>query len=68
MSRGTGATGTITFSANIGKLLAQENFADPVYLNVPQELLSNAQVFAEDVSYALQYLHATTDRNPAIVT
>lgn len=68
MAPGTGATGTINFRSNIGKLLAQENFADPVYLNIPGELLSDAQTSAEYVSYALQYLHATTNRKPAIVT
>lgn len=68
MSPGTGATGSINFQSNIGKLLSQENFADPVYLNIPNALLGDAQISAEYVSYALQYLKATTNKNPAIVT
>lgn len=68
MSPGTGATGGVNFETNIGKLLAQEDFADPVYLNIPDALLSDAQISAEYVSYALQYLKATTNVSPAIVT
>jgi hypothetical protein len=68
MSPGTGATGVSSFSSNIGKLLSQENFADPVYLNIPQNLLNDAQNNAEYVSYALQYLYAMTSEKPAIVT
>ncbi|CZR64861.1 related to lipase B precursor [Phialocephala subalpina] len=68
MSPGTGATGSVNFQSNIGKLLAQENFADPVYLNIPNALLSDAQINAEYVAYALQYLYALTSKKPAIVT
>ncbi|KAH8795322.1 hypothetical protein BGZ57DRAFT_809880 [Hyaloscypha finlandica] len=68
MSPGTGATGVGTFSSNIGKLLSGTSFADPVYLNVPQNLLNDAQANAEHVAYALQYLYAMTSKKPAIVT
>ena len=68
MSPGTGATGVETFSSNIGKLLSGTSFADPVYLNVPQNLLNDAQANAEYVAYALQYLYAMTSKKPAIVT
>jgi hypothetical protein len=68
MSPGTGATGGINFESNIGKLLSGTSFADPVYLNIPNELLSDAQISAEYVSYALQYLYALTSKKPAIVT
>jgi len=68
MSPGTGSTGSVNFQSNIGKLLATENFADPVYLNIPNNLLSDAQTNAEYVSYALQYLYAITGKKPAIVT
>ncbi|KAF8858496.1 alpha/beta-hydrolase [Acephala macrosclerotiorum] len=68
MSPGTGGTGGVNFESNIGKLLAQEKFADPVYLNIPNELLSDAQISAEYVSYALQYLYVLTSKKPAIVT
>jgi len=68
MSPGTGATGYINFRTNIGKLLATTSFADPVYLNIPNNLLSDAQVNAEYVSYALQYIYALTSSKSAIVT
>lgn len=68
MSPGTGATGSVNFQSNIGKLLAGRSDADPVYLNVPQNLLNDIQLNAEYVAYALQYLYATTDKKPAIVT
>ncbi|KAK2624527.1 hypothetical protein QTJ16_006477 [Diplocarpon rosae] len=68
MSPGTGATSSVNFQSNIGKLLAQELNADPVYLNVPQALLGDIQDNAEFVAYALQYLYATTGQKPAIVT
>ncbi|PQE17309.1 lipase B precursor protein [Rutstroemia sp. NJR-2017a BVV2] len=68
MSPGTGAYGYINFRSNIGKLLAQTDYADPVYLNIPNALLGDAQISAEYVAYALQYFNATTRRKPAIVT
>jgi hypothetical protein len=68
MSPGTGTTGVQSFASNIGKLLSTTSFADPVYLNVPNNLLDDAQSNAEYVAYALQYLHAMTRKKPAIVT
>jgi hypothetical protein len=68
MSPGTGAIGSVNFQSNIGKLLSTITFADPVYLNIPNNLLSHAQTSAQYVSYVLQYLCATTGKNPAIVT
>jgi hypothetical protein len=68
VSPGIGAIGSINFQANIGKLLSQENFADPVCLNIPNNLLNDAQTNAEYVSYALQYLYALTNKKLAIVT
>lgn len=69
MSPGTGATGGINFESNIGKLLSMTSFADPVYLNIPQNLLSDAQVNAEYVAYAIQYLYAVTNsKKVAVIT
>lgn len=68
MSPGTGSTGFSAFTPNMGKLLAQTDFADPVYLNVPGYLLGDIQIHAEYASYAIQYLNAVTDRKPAIVS
>ncbi|KAI9649526.1 hypothetical protein NHQ30_002104 [Ciborinia camelliae] len=68
MSPGTGAYGYVSFASNIGKLLATTDYADPVYLNIPSALLDDAQINAEYVAYALQYLYAMTSEKPAIVT
>ena len=68
MAPGTGTTGVQSFASNIGKLLSKTSFADPVYLNVPNNLLDDAQGNAEYVAYALQYLHAMTGKKAAIVT
>lgn len=69
MSPGTGATGGINFESNIGKLLSTTSFADPVYLNIPQNLLSDAQLNAEYVAYAIQYLYSiTNNKMVAVIT
>jgi len=68
MNPGTGVTGNVNFVTNIGKLLSEEDFADPVYLNVPADLLGDIQANAEYVAYALQYLHAITSQKVAVVS
>ncbi|ESZ95379.1 hypothetical protein SBOR_4235 [Sclerotinia borealis F-4128] len=68
MSPGTGVYGYVNFASNIGKLLATTDYADPVYLNIPNALLYDAQISAEYVAYALQYFYAMTSQKPAIVT
>ena len=62
MSPGTGAYGYSTY--NIGKLLSGTSFADPVYLNITNALLSGVQVGVEYVSYVLQYLYASVINKP----
>lgn len=68
MSPGTGATGGVNFESNIGKLLSRESFADPVYLNIPGELLHDIQINAEYVAYAIDYLATLTSQSIAIIT
>ncbi|KAB8297917.1 hypothetical protein EYC80_001700 [Monilinia laxa] len=68
LSPGTGGYAYSHFASNIGKLLATTDYADPVYLNIPGALLSDAQVNAEYVAYALQYFYAMTSKKSAIVT
>lgn len=68
MNPGTGTTGVLALSANIGKLLSQGDIADPVYLNVPNNLLNDIQINAEYVAYAIQYLNIMTKRKIGIVS
>ena len=53
---GTGNTGYETFSANYIPLLAGVSYADPVWLNIPGNLLQDAQINAEYVAYAINYI------------
>ncbi|KAI9655327.1 MAG: hypothetical protein M1821_005474 [Bathelium mastoideum] len=53
---GTGNTGYETFSANYIPLLTGVSYADPVWLNIPGHLLGDAQVNAEYVAYAINYI------------
>ncbi|EDN92679.1 hypothetical protein SS1G_08542 [Sclerotinia sclerotiorum 1980 UF-70] len=68
MLPGTGGYGYVTYASNIGKLLSATDYADPVYLSIPNAFTSDAQINAEYVAYALQYFYAMTSRKPAIVT
>ncbi|KAF2156119.1 alpha/beta-hydrolase [Myriangium duriaei CBS 260.36] len=65
---GTGNHGYETFSANFIKLLSGSNWADPVWVNVPNRLLDDAQKNAEYAAYALNYIASVTGRNTTIVT
>lgn len=55
---GTGQTGGVNFLPNMAKLLAETSYADPVWLNVPTMLNQDAQISAEYVAYALNYISA----------
>lgn len=57
---GTGSTGGDTFAGNMIPLLTASSFADPVWLNIPGYLLDDAQVSAEYVAYATNYINAIT--------
>lgn len=62
MIPGTGAYGGSTFSNNIRKLLTGQSFADPVWLNVPNAMLAQAQNNDEYVAYAINYIASITSR------
>ncbi|CAJ2507113.1 Uu.00g082990.m01.CDS01 [Anthostomella pinea] len=64
---GTGSTGYVTFIGNFIPLLSNVDYADPVWVNVPGNLLDDAQVNAEYAAYALNYIAALTCRNVSII-
>jgi hypothetical protein len=53
---GTGSTGCLTFNSNFFKLWSSVSYADPVWLNIPNFLLDDAQINAEYVAYAINYI------------
>lgn len=53
---GTGSTGCLTFKSNFFKLWEDVDYADPVWLNIPHFLLDDAQINAEYVAYAINYI------------
>ncbi|KAF1356893.1 hypothetical protein BDV97DRAFT_374505 [Delphinella strobiligena] len=64
---GTGNTGYITFQGNFIQLLTGTTYADPVWLNIPGYLLGDAQVNAEYVAYAINYIAGITNHNVSII-
>lgn len=56
MSPGTGVTGTLTFSGNFLQQLTGSATMDPVVLDIPDNLLDDAQVNSEFVAYAMNYV------------
>jgi hypothetical protein len=65
---GTGNTGYLTFAGNLIPLLQGSTIADPVWLNIPGFLLNDAQLNAEYVAYAINYIHAISNsRRVAVV-
>ncbi|RBQ70423.1 hypothetical protein FVER53590_12236 [Fusarium verticillioides] len=64
---GTGATGWTSFRGSFIPLLTGVDWADPVWVNVPEFLLGDAQVNAEYAAYALNYIASLTNRSVAII-
>ncbi|PNP77075.1 hypothetical protein FNYG_09688 [Fusarium nygamai] len=64
---GTGATGWTTFRGSFIPLLTGVDWADPVWVNVPELLLGDAQVNAEYAAYALNYIASLSKRSVAII-
>lgn len=64
---GTGNTGYITFSGNLIPLLQGSDIADPVWLNIPGHLLGDAQIHAEYVAYAINYIYGVSNQRPVAV-
>jgi hypothetical protein len=68
MAPGTGSTGCLTFGSNFIKQFTGSPFADPVWLNIPDFLYNDAQVNAEYVAYAINYMSAITgNRNVSVI-
>ncbi|KAK7549909.1 hypothetical protein IWX49DRAFT_512517 [Phyllosticta citricarpa] len=65
---GTGVYGGETFEHNWAKLLKDVDYADPLWLNIPQASLPDAQVNSEYVAYAINYVAGITNRNVSILT
>ncbi|KAF2674346.1 alpha/beta-hydrolase [Microthyrium microscopicum] len=65
---GTGATGYQSFDGNFIPLLTGVSYADPVWLNIPIQLLGDAQVNAEYVAYAINYISGISKRNSSIIS
>ncbi|KAL6704700.1 hypothetical protein ACN47E_007982 [Coniothyrium glycines] len=53
---GTGSYGGTAFASNLRKLLTGQPFADPVWLNIPGAMFSDAQTNAEYIAYAINYI------------
>jgi hypothetical protein len=64
---GTASYGGSNFATNIRKLLTGTSIADPVWLNVPNAMLDDAQTNAEYVAYAINYLSSITSRSDIAV-
>ncbi|KAF5608528.1 lipase B [Fusarium pseudoanthophilum] len=64
---GTGATGWTSFRGSFIPLLTGVDWADPVWVNVPELLLGDAQVNAEYAAYALNYVASLSKRSVAII-
>lgn len=65
---GTGVPGGITFAYNYARLLANTTVADPIWLNIPQNSLADAQLTSEHAVYAINYIASITSRNVSVVT
>ena len=53
---GTASYGGTNFANNLRKLLTGVSYADPVWLNVPNAMLEDAQDNSEYVAYAINYI------------
>ncbi|KAF2423116.1 alpha/beta-hydrolase [Tothia fuscella] len=53
---GTGNTGYESFSGNYIPLLTGVSYADPVWLNIPEQFLGDAQINSEYITYAINYI------------
>ena len=63
LAPGTGSFGGNAFHSNYIKLLNESDFADPVWLNIPNHLMNDAQSNAEYVAYAVNYISSISDDN-----
>lgn len=56
MVPGTGSAGCLSFGSSFIKQFTGSFFTDSVWLNIPGLLLREAQIHAEYVAYALNYI------------
>lgn len=64
---GTGANGYTTFKGNYIPLLQGSQIADPVWVNVPDLLLDDAQGNAEYIAYAINYIYGISNKRKVAV-
>lgn len=64
---GTGDTGYTTFQGNLIPLLQGSDIADPVWLNIPDYQLMDAQTNSEYVAYAINYIYGISNRRKVAV-
>jgi hypothetical protein len=66
---GTGAVGGINFASNLRKLLTNVSYADPVWLNIPRDMLNDAQVNSEYIAYTINYISSIShNRNVSVIS
>lgn len=66
---GTASYGGSTFGSNLRKLLTNQPYADPVWLNIPGASLGDIQVNSEYVAYAINYISGISqNKNVSIIS
>lgn len=65
---GTASMGGLVYASNYAKLLKNTNYADIVWLNVPNYLLDDCQSNSEFVAYAINYISGITNKNVSIIS
>ncbi|KAK7182305.1 hypothetical protein DPSP01_002392 [Paraphaeosphaeria sporulosa] len=64
---GTATKGGLCYEANLAKLLTKEDYADPLWLNIPGWLLESAPWNSEFVAYAINYIADITSQNVSVI-
>lgn len=66
---GTASYGGSAFGSNLRKLLTNQTYADPVWLNIPGASLGDIQVNSEYVAYAINYISGISqDQNISVIS
>lgn len=64
---GTGSPGGLSYYFNFEKLLRGTDFAEPVWINVPNNSLGDIQVTAEYIAYAMNYIAEISNTKIAVL-